>query len=85
MTYEQRLEHYVRTFVKVCVVFYVLGHMLGSFVHHTNDRVTAFVSLSRPAKVATVQLLVRQAFTALLEAAERLVAHCDHYLSTLEA
>jgi hypothetical protein len=85
MTYEQRLEHYVRTFVKVCVVFYVLGHMLGSFVHHTNDRVTAFVSLSRPAKVATVQLLVERAFLSLLAAYERLVAHAEQYLSTLEA
>ena len=85
MTYEQRLEHYVRTFVKVCVVVYVLGHMLGTFVHRTNDRLTAFVSLSRPAKVATLRLAAEQAFVALLAATERLVAYAEAYLSTLEA
>ena len=80
MTFEQRLELYVRTFVKVCVVFYVLGHMLGSFVHESNDRLTAFVGLSRPAKVATLQLLLERALKGLLEAAERLAVYAEQYL-----
>jgi len=85
MTFEQRLEHYVRTFVKVCVVFYVLGHMLGTFVHRTNDQLTALVRLPRASKVQKVQRLAKEAFQALLEAAERLVAYAEQYLSTIEA
>jgi len=85
MDFEQRLEHYVRTFVKVCVVFYVLGHMLGTFVHRTNDQLTALVRLPRASKVQKAQRLAKEALQALLDVTERLVARADQYLSTLEA
>ena len=85
MDFEQRLERYVRIFVKVCVAVYVLGYTLGSLVHKANDQLTALVRLPRRSKVQKVQRLAKEAFQALLDAAERLVARADQYLATLEA
>jgi len=85
MNFEQRLERYVRIFAKVCVAVYVLGYTLGSLVHKANDQLTALVRLPRRSKVQKAQRLAKEAFQALLDAAERLVARADQYLSTLEA
>jgi len=85
MDFEQRLERYVRIFAKLCVVVYVLGYTLGSFVHKANDQLTALVRLPRRSKVQMAQRLAKEALQALLDAAERLVAQADQYLSTLEA
>ena len=85
MDFEQRLERYVRIFAKVCVAVYVAGYTLGSLVHEVNDRLTVLVLLPRSSKVRLVQRLAKEAFQALLDVAERLVARADQYLSTLEA
>jgi len=85
MDFEQRLERYVRIFAKLCVVVYVLGYTLGSLVHKANDQLTTLVRLPRRSKVQKAQRLAKEAFQALLDVAERLVARADQYLSTLEA
>ena len=85
MDFEQRFERYVRFISKLCVVIYVLGYTLGSLVHKANDQLTALVRLPRRSKVQMAQRLAKQALQALLDAAERLVAQADQYLSTLEA
>jgi len=85
MDFEQRLERFVRTFAKVCVAFYVAGYTLGLLVHKANDQLTALVRLPRRSKVQKAQRLANEAFLSFLAVAERLVAHADHYLSTLEA